>query len=123
MAASDAACIGCVALSTRTTASATSIRRLTAVDTEDDDFGVWPKPSPSSSTSLAGRPLAQVGEKVLVAVQEGAIMAGHSRPLCPLCSGLTMPGRNASAAKGARRPPEWPPFCPPPTFLGSSACS
>ena len=40
MAANGAACIGCVALSTNRTASAASMRRLTAVDTAEDDFGV-----------------------------------------------------------------------------------
>ena len=40
IAASGAACIGCVALSTRRTASAASMRWLTAVETADDDFGV-----------------------------------------------------------------------------------
>ena len=62
MAANGAACIGCFALSTRSTASAASMRRLTPVDTEEEDLGVCPNPSPSSSTSLGACPFTHVGE-------------------------------------------------------------
>ena len=52
MAATGAACIGIVALSTNTIASVVSMSRVSEVEIAATDFGVWPRPSPSRSTSL-----------------------------------------------------------------------
>ena len=90
MAASGAACIGWVALSTRSTASVASMRRLTAVETAEDDVGVWPSPSPSRRTSFGTSLPFQVGEKGPATrtpftrgrqqpPEEGRVVAGEAR--------------------------------------------
>ena len=62
IAARGPACIGCVALSTKITASVASILFDRAVEIVDIDRGVCPSPSPSSKTSL-GMTLLHVGTK------------------------------------------------------------
>src|SRR5688572_16354781 len=63
IAATGAACMGTVASSTRTTASEDSMRLVSELDIAAIDFGVWPRPSPSSKTSFGCRPSFQLGTK------------------------------------------------------------